>query len=185
MGIRPYKIGFDFGDTIAAADNQIGQRLRMSDDPNFLNRPAVPNAFESIKKLVELFGPDNAFIVSRCSEAGEKKIMAWLYYHSFWEQTGMKRENIRFCRERNQKGAICAERGITHFVDDRLECLVGMDTVPHRCRLSNEPPDKEIPYFEAPTFGHYKPQSGNTMPILAGKSWPEVHDYIVRFSMNP
>ncbi|MEK9131595.1 MAG: hypothetical protein AAB447_01650 [Patescibacteria group bacterium] len=141
---KPIILGIDFGDTIAIARNQNEgdtRALRMSEDPDFLNRQALPGAFISINQLVTLLGPRNLFIVSRCSIPGEEKIMAWLEHHKFWEQTGMKRENIRFCRERNQKGTICAELGITHFVDDRFECLVAMKTVTRKYRLSGKLPD--------------------------------------------
>lgn len=181
--LRPRRIGFDFGDTIAQARNQSegSSKLRMSKDPDYLNRPAIPGAFESIKKLVELFGPENTFIVSRCSEAGEEKILAWLHRHSFFTATGFLGGHICFCRERHEKGPICAELGITHFVDDRLEVLCAMETVDHRYRLSSEPPDIEIPHLPSPGFIHYNPTTGNKMPILGAKSWPELLSYLEDF----
>lgn len=33
---------------------------------------------------------------------------------------------VRFCRERPQKAPICAELGITHFIDDRADVLEPM-----------------------------------------------------------
>lgn len=171
-----YGFGTDFGDVIAAAHNQGAEKIPMSKDPNYLNRPAIPGAFESIKRLVELFGPDNAYIVSRCSKEGEQKIMSWLYYKSFWELTGMKRENIRFCRNRHEKGPICAELGITHFVDDRLECLVAMETVKFRSRLSSEPADVSMASLPAENGGKlYSPHSSkNHHMIFEHPHWSEI-----------
>lgn len=179
--MNKYGFGTDFGDVITAAHNQGAEKIPMSKDPNYLNRPAIPGAFESIKRLVELFGPDNAYIVSRCSKEGEQKIMSWLYYKSFWEQTGMLRTNVRFCRERREKGPICAELGITHFVDDRFECLVGMNTVPHRYRLSSEPPDIDIPNLgslEGATL--YRKAEGDGI-ILSHPEWQWIAKNIVRY----
>ncbi len=41
-------------------------------------------------------------------------------------------EHVRFCRERPQKLPICAELGITHFIDDHMEIMdVLRPIVPH------------------------------------------------------
>lgn len=174
-GIHPYRIGFDFGGVIMQPGKMCGHPEKASDDPDFLNRPAMPNAFESIKRLVALFGQENVFIVSRCSIEGEQKIMTWLCYHNFWEITGLTRACVRFCRERHEKGPICAELGITHFVDDRLECLIGMDTVLNRYRLSDEPPDIDIATTTAVAgFQMHAPSKGNVQMIFGYKTWSEI-----------
>jgi hypothetical protein len=169
------RLGLDFGDTIVTANNQAGKALKMSEDPKYLNRQEMPDAITSIARLVSIFTPQDVFIVSRCSLIGEQKIMAWLYYHNFWEQTGVLRENIRFCRERHEKGPICQKLGITHFVDDRLEVLAAMNTVRHRYRLSSVAPDADIPCVGSYYGGTiYKSETGNTEPIFNFKTWPKI-----------
>ncbi|MEN9614401.1 MAG: hypothetical protein RLZZ347_708 [Candidatus Parcubacteria bacterium] len=175
----PVRLGIDFGGVIIQNGPVCGHPDKISEDPRYLDRPAIPGAFESIAKLVRLFGPQDIFIVSRCSEAGEQKIRNWLYYKSFWEQTRMLRENIRFCRHRHEKGPICKELNIDYFVDDRFECLLGMDSVSHRYRLSNESPDVEMEHlYTRQGIPYYGKKDGPDSPIANCTHWELIREDI-------
>ena len=102
----------------------------------FLACPAIPNAVESIKKLVELYKSENIFIISRCPEFAEKVIMQWFDLHNFFVETGFCRSNIYFCREQAGKAPIAQKLKLTHFIDDRMSVLDFMDgIVPCRIQL--------------------------------------------------
>lgn len=96
---------------------------------NYLQTTAVAGVFESLRRLVdERFGT-RVWLVSKCNQSIEKKVLHWLDYHNFYDQTGILRNHVRFCRERHEKTGICKELKITHFIDDRLEVLSYLATV--------------------------------------------------------
>ena len=77
----------------------------------------------------ERFG-DNIHIVSKCGPKVQQKSLDWLKHHNFFGQTGLKIENVHFCRKRPDKAPICKRHGITTFIDDRLDVLCHLKTVP-------------------------------------------------------
>ena len=44
----------------------------------------------------------------------------------------MRQKHVHFCNERSEKEAICRELGVTHFIDDHLEVLLYLKSVPYR-----------------------------------------------------
>ncbi|MEK8106716.1 hypothetical protein NKG94_18920 [Micromonospora sp. M12] len=56
----------------------------------------------------------------------------WLAHHDFPARTGIPEERMHFCRTRPDKAPIARRLGLTHFVDDKLEVLGYLDSVPHR-----------------------------------------------------
>ncbi len=87
---------------------------------NYLHTTAVPGAFEALKTLSGIYV---THLVSKCGENIQRKTLEWLAHHDFYDKTGVARENVHFCRRRNEKRGICDDIGATHFVDDRLEVL--------------------------------------------------------------
>ncbi|WP_211300418.1 hypothetical protein [Nocardia fluminea] len=59
--------------------------------------------------------------ISRCGPRIERRTRQWLDHHDFAARTGIPREHLRFCRTRAGKAPHCAELGITHMIDDRLD----------------------------------------------------------------
>jgi hypothetical protein len=118
-------------------------------------REYMPDAVRVINRLRydKIF--DEIYIVSRVFEGGNIRALEWLDEHDFWA-TGVKRENYHYCYKRHEKAPICAELGITHFVDNRLEVLNYMGTVPNRFCLA--PSDRELL-----TFGGTLNQKGLTV----------------------
>ncbi|MCA9354449.1 MAG: hypothetical protein KC877_02940 [Candidatus Kaiserbacteria bacterium] len=126
----PEALGVDVGGVIIDKVNDNTDTSFFSE--NFLNTSASPEVFRVLTRLVrERFG-DRVFIVSKCGKRVEEKTLAWFAHHQFFELTGIKPEHVRFCRTRDGKAPICAELGITHFIDDRLEVLSYLTTVPHQ-----------------------------------------------------
>ena len=97
-----------------------------------LRTPAVPGAFESITRLVELFD-GQAWLVSKCGPRVQQRSLDWLRHHRFFALTGIPADHVRFCLRRPDKAIHCAELGITHFVDDKPDVHVALaGVVRHR-----------------------------------------------------
>ncbi len=124
-------LGIDIGNVI------IDFRLTDKNDANLYENyystiPATEGVFDAIKKLNDEKFRGNIFLISKCTEWAQEKILAWLKDNNFYIKTNIKSENIFFCRERNEKDKICKDHSITYFIDDRLEVLSYMiRTVPH------------------------------------------------------
>jgi hypothetical protein len=94
--------------------------------------PAIEGAFEAIARLHQERFSARCWLVSRCKDRMEAVITDWLDRHGFFPATGMRPEQLIFCREPREKAEICRELVITHFIDDRLAVLSHMiDVVPN------------------------------------------------------
>lgn len=82
---------------------------------------------------------ERVHLVSACSPATAAITRRRLRENGFCNDTGIGVESMRFCRLRTEKAAICAELGVTHFVDDRLEVLSSLRSVPFRYLLGADP----------------------------------------------
>ena len=134
-------LGVDIGGVII-------QRTDDSDDTsfwgdNYLATPAVPGAFDALRRLVEGKFGDDVFIVSKSGEYTERRARDWLEHHAFFDRSGVPPDNVVFCRRREEKAGIARALGLTHFVDDRLDILVSLEEVTHRYLFG--PGDTEPP----------------------------------------
>jgi hypothetical protein len=129
-------LGVDFGRVIQGGADPDGGAV----DTLFLGgtleqaiaSPATPGALEALERLVGRF-EGRAWIISKCGERTERKTRAWLDHHDFYGRTGLPRGNLRFCGRRADKAIHCAELGITHMIDDRLDVHEAIrELVPHR-----------------------------------------------------
>ena len=120
-------LGVDIGGVIIDRANDNSDTSFFSD--NYLRTTAVPGAFDALRQLVDKRFRDNVFLVSKCGQFVQEKTLRWLDHHRFYELTGVKRDQVRFCRERNEKAGICGMIGATHFIDDRLEVLGNLTRV--------------------------------------------------------
>lgn len=106
---------------------------------NYLNSRPVEGAIEAIARLVKERFNGNAYIVSKCGSKTEAKTKHWLLHNGIYERTGIKEGSAFFCRQRPEKAPICKEKGITHFIDDRMSVLKYMDSVPHKYLFQPSP----------------------------------------------
>ncbi|MGX6600637.1 hypothetical protein ACWKSP_00650 [Micromonosporaceae bacterium Da 78-11] len=121
MNTTNFRLGVDIGRVIigggspGSADTQF-----FSGDPaRMLATPAVPGAFDALARLTPLF--EQVWLVSKCGERVRRHTRQWLDHHDFAGRTGIPRDHLRFCLKRPEKAVHCAELGITHFVDDKLD----------------------------------------------------------------
>jgi hypothetical protein len=122
-----------------------------------LETPAVEGAFETLERLAkERFGA-RICIVSKCGPRTEQKTRLWLAQHGLLKRLGLRETALHFCRERPDKGPICARLGVTHFVDDRLDVLGYLTTVPHRF-----------------LFGPQEHDPPAAAGVISAKTWTEI-----------
>lgn len=126
------KIGIDIGGVIISQDTDEPDLFFTED---FLRAKPFPNCFETIKRLIEKFGKENVFIISKCGEKVQKKSRQWLDYNHFFSITGFVPEHIHFCLERYEKAGIAQTLHLTHFIDDRYSVLKYMIDLPSIQRL--------------------------------------------------
>lgn len=122
------RIGLDVGGVIINARGNDGTDTDLR-GPNFMQATSVLGAYDAVRKLVELYGPDNVFIVSKCGEMMEGKTRMWLAGNGFYSHTGFERENLVFCRTRPEKAPIARALKLTSFVDDRPDVLQHMEGI--------------------------------------------------------
>jgi hypothetical protein len=120
LGIDVGRVLISPGDDSSPDTSFIGGSLE-----DALRTPPYVGMFDVLPALVEIFAA-RVWIVSKCGARVRERTEAWFEHHRFFERTGIDRANVRFCRERAQKAPICAELGITHFIDDRADVLEPM-----------------------------------------------------------
>jgi hypothetical protein len=114
------KIGIDIGGVLTGAATQEDTTF-FSD--RYLETPEIEGAFGAVSRLVNLFGPDSVFLVSKAAPSTQLKTLEWLDHHLFHEVTLALRRNVRFCLKRPDKAVIARELGLHAFVDDKCEVL--------------------------------------------------------------
>jgi hypothetical protein len=120
---REPRLGIDIGRVIINGPAHPGggdTAFFAGDEATMLATPEMPDAIETIARLVQRFG-GRVWLVSKCGERVQRRTERWLDWHDFFERTGLPRDHVRFCRTRPDKRTHCLELRLTHFVDDHPE----------------------------------------------------------------
>ncbi|MEV6347073.1 hypothetical protein [Actinoplanes sp. NPDC051851] len=139
--VREPVLGVDVGGVLVEpADGDV--------DTSFFGRrpletPQVVGAFEALRGLAGGVFGGRVHLVSKAGPKVERNTRDWLAHHRFGAMTGVAEEHVHFVRERQDKAGVCARLGVTHFVDDRLDVLGFLETVPHRYLFGGE--RRELP----------------------------------------
>lgn len=123
-------LGVDIGGVIIQPADDDADTSFFGD--HYLRTPPMPGALDGLAALVAARFGAAVHLVSKCGEQTEARTLEWLAHHDFYARTGVLPEHVHFCRTRAAKAPIAAELGVTHFVDDKLEVLSYLTTVPHR-----------------------------------------------------
>jgi hypothetical protein len=110
-------IGVDFGGVII--DESLSER-RIDKKHNAIHDMDIcmEGAFEGVKKLVEL-AHGRLWIVSKANNLRQKRTLDWLSKVNFYTKTGLKKDNVIFCRKRKDKVNICLDLNINYFIDNK------------------------------------------------------------------
>ena len=132
-------MGVDVGGVLVDRIRADGSDTSFFSD-RYLETPAVAGAFDTLARLGrERFG-QRICIVSKCGPRTEEKTRLWLAHHRLLETLGLDAQALHFCRERRDKAPICKRLGVTHFIDDRMDVLVHLTSVPHRFLFGPQKP---------------------------------------------
>lgn len=111
-------IGIDFGKTIT---------YKLVDG----ERTTYPHALRVIHRLVQA-PHTKVVIISKVDDEQMKRALKWIEVNDFYNNTGLVRSDIFFCKERYEKSNIAREIGVTHHIDDRPEVMAHMDPGVHK-----------------------------------------------------
>ncbi|MET7422664.1 hypothetical protein [Dactylosporangium sp. NPDC005555] len=140
MNAARIRLGVDIGRVIIGGTAPGGGDTQFfsGDTAKMLATPAVPGAFEALARLAPRF--EQVWLVSKCGERVQRHTRQWLDHHDCVARTGIPREHLRFCLQRADKAGHCAELGITHFVDDKLDVHQALrGIVAHRFLFGPQP----------------------------------------------
>lgn len=103
------KIGIDIGGVLGTKNN--------TDKPI----EEIPNAFECVKRISE---KHSIFIISAVKkQTAIERTSKWLSDSSFYERAGVKKENIFFVKDIDEKAAKAKELNIDVMIDDSYKVL--------------------------------------------------------------
>lgn len=138
---RPQEgLGVDIGGVVMDRVNDNADTSFFSD--RYLETTATPGVIEALARLVAERFQTRVHFVSKCGPNIERKTREWLAHHNVYRRTGIPEDNLHFCRRRREKAPIAEALGLTHFVDDRLEILGSLKTVPNRFLF--DPVEEEV-----------------------------------------
>ncbi|MBA3067942.1 MAG: hypothetical protein FP825_05595 [Hyphomonas sp.] len=125
---REKVLGVDFGGVISdrVADNSDTSFFA----GRFLETPMVDGAMDALFRLVNGPFEGRVHVISKAGPKIQERTRLWMNHHQFTDRTGISEANVHFCRERRDKAPICKRLAVTHFVDDRLDVLGYLETVP-------------------------------------------------------
>ncbi len=150
------RLGVDFGRVI-----NDGASHPSGDDTAFLSgteaavlaTPSMPGAIDGLARLAAAFG-GRVWIISKCGPRVQRHTELWLAHHRLFARIGVDASHLRFCRRRQDKAPICAELGITHFIDDRAEVLAHLrGVVEHRFLFGPQTTTTPDDLHAVPTWG--------------------------------
>jgi hypothetical protein len=115
------RVGIDFGGVIVR-----NRKLTRGEDTGLAGSDKVAIAqdgvFDAIREIISIC-EGRVWIVSKAGPRMQARTRAWLDTVDFFSRTGLDVEHVRFCLERQEKGTICRELGVTHFVDDHVHVM--------------------------------------------------------------
>jgi hypothetical protein len=167
-------LGVDIGGVIIS---KVGGEADTSfSGTNYLETAEVPGALDVIKQLVDYRFGERVFLVSKCGPRVQAKTLRWLKHHHFFERTGVMPKHVRFCLERSDKEAICRKLGITYFIDDRVDVLQSLKSVPHRFLLDFSPRESDR-----------EGRAASSSAIRIASRWSEIGEVLLPHSgrLNP
>lgn len=136
------RIGLDVGGVIIDAAANDGTDTDLRGD-NFMKATPVAGAYDSVRQLVEHYGADNIFIISKCGVVMEDRTRRWFVGNNFYTYTGFNPTNLYFCRTRAEKAPIAKRLGLMDFIDDRQDVLEYMEGIVTRQYLFG-PQSREV-----------------------------------------
>lgn len=103
------KIAFDLGGVI----------LHREALDNFV----VEGSTLSVRMAVEKFGADNVYIISKAKDKYVERNLQLLEKENFFTEVGLRRQNVFFVNEYEDKAALMLKLGVTYILDDAIKVI--------------------------------------------------------------
>jgi hypothetical protein len=71
----------------------------------------------------------DVWLISKCGKKIQDRSLAWLEAYEFFEVTGVKPEQVIFCRQRKEKSPIAESLALRVFIDDRVDIISSMENI--------------------------------------------------------
>lgn len=130
-------LGLDIGNVISEMDTDTRHQSLLQHE--------IPGAATGVRELYRRFDGQVA-LVSKYGVVTQVRTREWLERSAFYQRTGIQPNHVFFCKERKDKAVICEYLGVTHFVDDRLEVLSYLKSVPKRFLF--RPTEREVSRYK-------------------------------------
>lgn len=156
------RIGVDIGGVLTQTPSDFRAPGNWEDQIQW----ASNGAFEGLTRLVQLFGPQNVFLVSKVHIGGSmhQRVERWLHETCMiCQRTGLLRQNIFFTNSKNGydgKGVVAGRLGLSHFVDDSFEVLESVFSDP--CGNAGD----DIRAKHGKLFHFASGGTGNRLPVV-------------------
>jgi hypothetical protein len=158
----------DIGRVIIHGDGPDTSFIGCSDEES-LRAPAMAGALPALARLTRAYD-GHVWLVSKCGAGVQKRTRAWLAHHSFYKVTGIREENLRFCKTRPEKAPICEKLGITCFIDDRLDILDSMRGKVPALLWFGESRSRSPRIVAAPTWAEAEAEAMRALRALSSES---------------
>jgi hypothetical protein len=124
------RVGIDYGGVIV-----ISRKLVRGEDTGlagfYTPEAAQTGVFDAMREIISICDSD-VWIVYKAGSRMQERTRAWLDTVDCFSRSGLDVEHLRFCQQWEEKGAICQELGIYHFVDGYVHVIqILRCTVPH------------------------------------------------------
>ena len=127
---RIARIGFDVGGVIVQHQEDSEEDTAGLTGEDYLQVRAAPMALESLAFVVGSLGSHNVHIISKCGPETESRTREWMEHSGFFERTGIRHDNVHFCRDVKDKAPMVESLRLDGFVDDRMDVLRPMLSLP-------------------------------------------------------
>ena len=133
-------------------------------DDSFLGKDPLltPKMEDSFTVISELAKQYRIVFITRAGGPTRRALADWFRDQQFFESTELSMGRVFYTSTRDEKIGVAMDQGVTHFIDDRLEVLMGMlGIVPNLIAFQARPSDKERYSF-------------TSQKVLHADSWNEV-----------
>lgn len=97
------RLGIDVGGVLSQQDTDTvgGGGARSGLTVDMQSRPPTARCIAVVSALVDLFGTEHTFIVSKCGEHMQRATVVWLRHFEFFTKTGILPSHVVFCSNRS------------------------------------------------------------------------------------
>lgn len=176
-------LGLDVGGVLVDRVSDRTDTSFMGNRP--METPAVKGSLTAVQRLVVHFG-QRVHIISKAGPQVAGLTTRWLTVHGYIEEyfssngvetdgVQIPRTNLHYVRSRREKDPVAHALGITHFVDDRLDVLDNLSSVPHRFLFTGGLGSHTVPVDVPTGIVRVNDWSTLTEMILESLSAQDVH----------